>query len=90
MLQMGKICYHGEWDEVINQETLAVQNFLILENYLFSCAPAWRQQRDLSYNLSLFSVGFFIPLSIIICTSTAVILILKKVLNNINEVVSLY
>ena len=39
MLQMGKICYHGEWDEVINQEKLAVQNYFILENYLVVLQP---------------------------------------------------
>ena len=38
-----------------------------------SCSPAWHNGEDLSYNLFLFIVGFFTPLTIIIVTSCLVL-----------------
>ena len=44
-----------------------------------SCAPAWREREDVSYNLFLFTVGFFVPLTVIISASVAVMVKLRKV-----------
>lgn len=38
-----------------------------------SCAPSWIYPEDFSYNLFLVTLGFFIPLVIIIVTSLIVI-----------------
>ena len=46
---------------------------------LFSCAPAWSERDHLGYNLFLFTVGFFIPLCIIVTASLAVMVQLRKV-----------
>ena len=48
--------------------------------HIVSCAPTWREQEHLSYNLFLFIVGFFIPLLMIIVTSLGVLYILRKVM----------
>ena len=52
--------------------------FDIEENGM-SCAPAWKHPDDLSYNLFLFTVGFFLPLSIILGTGVKILVIIKKV-----------
>ena len=44
-----------------------------------SCAPSWKHPDDLSYNLFLFTVGFFLPLSIILGTGVKILVIIKKV-----------
>ena len=38
-----------------------------------SCAPSWIYQEDFSYNIFLVTLGFFIPLTIIIVTSFIVV-----------------
>ena len=45
----------------------------------FSCAPAWSERDHLGYNLFLFTVGFFIPLCVIITASLAVMVQLRRV-----------
>ena len=52
--------------------------FDIEENGM-SCAPSWTHPDDLSYNLFLFTVGFFLPLSIILGTGVKILVIIKKV-----------
>ena len=52
--------------------------FDIEENGM-SCAPSWKHPDDLSYNLFLFTVGFFLPLSIILGTGVKILVIIKKV-----------
>ena len=44
-----------------------------------SCAPSWSFASDRSYNLFLFSLGFFLPLFIIISTSISVVRTIKHV-----------
>ena len=49
-------------------------SYLILSYLIIpSCSPAWHNGDDLSYNLFLFIVGFFTPLTIIIVTSCLVL-----------------
>ena len=55
-----------------------IPRFDIEENGM-SCAPAWKHPDDLSYNLFLFTVGFFLPLSIILGTGVKILVIIKKV-----------
>ena len=51
---------------IITSLALDVQFKLILSSAIPSCSPAWHSGEDLSYNLFLFTVGFFTPLTIII------------------------
>ena len=55
-----------------------IPRFDIEENGM-SCAPSWKHPDDLSYNLFLFTVGFFLPLSIILGTGVKILVIIKKV-----------
>ena len=48
----------------------------------FSCAPAWSEREQLGFNFFLFTVGFLIPLCIIITASLAVMVQLRKVGHN--------
>ena len=50
-----------------------------------SCAPSWRDSQDRSYNIFLFSTGFFLPLIIIFTTSLTVILTIRQ---NISTILS--
>ena len=43
------------------------------------CAPTWNDPKDFDYNIMLFSVGFFLPLSIIIITNIDLFHIIHKV-----------
>ena len=43
-----------------------------------SCAPSWRNHSDIPYNIFLFSLGFFLPLAMIILSSLSVIFILRR------------
>lgn len=44
-----------------------------------SCAPSWKKPEDAGYNLYLFSLGFFLPMGIIIVSSVSILLTIKKV-----------
>ena len=44
-----------------------------------SCAPSWKKPEDASYNLYLFSLGFFLPMGIIIVSSVSILSTLNKV-----------
>ena len=37
-----------------------------------SCAPSWRHRADFSYNLFMFSLGFILPVLIILWSSSSV------------------
>ena len=50
-----------------------------------SCAPSWSDTQDTTYNIFLFSMGFFLPLIIIIFTSLSVIMTIKQ---NISTIIS--
>ena len=50
-----------------------------------SCAPSWSEAQDTTYNIFLFSLGFFLPLLIIIISSFSVISIIKE---NISTIIS--
>ena len=50
-----------------------------------SCAPSWSHPDDAPYNIFLFSLGFFLPLIIIIITSLSVIITINK---NISSIIS--
>jgi hypothetical protein len=50
-----------------------------------SCAPSWSDKEDTTYNIFLFSVGFFLPLVIIITTSLSVI---RSIHQNISTIIS--
>ena len=50
-----------------------------------SCAPSWSQPDDVSYNIFLFTFGFFLPLIIIIVSSFSVIITINK---NISSIIS--
>ena len=52
--------------------------FAIEENGM-SCAPSWKTNDDFSYNMFLFTVGFFLPLSILIITGLTIVKTIKKV-----------
>ena len=58
-------------------------NFLLTVRLMMvvspSCAPAWREREDVGYNLFLFTVGFFVPLIVIISASVVVMVKLRKV-----------
>lgn len=43
-----------------------------------SCAPSWTKPEDAGYNLYLFSLGFFLPMGIIIVSSVSILLTLKN------------
>ena len=49
-------------------------------NYV-SCSPAWSSDsaEDRSYNLYLFSLGFFLPLALLLSTSAAALSAIKTV-----------
>ena len=44
-----------------------------------SCAPSWKNPEDAAYNLYLFSLGFFLPMGIIIISSVSILSTIKKV-----------
>jgi hypothetical protein len=46
---------------------------------LLSCAPSWLNPSDFSYNVFLFTCGFFLPLTIIVLTSVSSIKCIKTV-----------
>ena len=50
-----------------------------------SCAPDWRRREDKPYNLFLFTFGFFLPLTVIVISSLAATLRLRKTTNNIHN-----
>ena len=50
-----------------------------------SCAPSWIHPEDVSYNVFLFTLGFFIPFTIIIITSLIVIVTLRRSYANITS-----
>ena len=66
----------GQIIEIVQSILLNIPH-LIFEH--FSCAPAWSEREHLGYNLFLFTVGFFIPLCVIIAASMAVMVQLRKV-----------
>ena len=50
-----------------------------IESNGMGCAPTWKDPKDFNYNIFLFVVGFFFPLSIIIFTSINVLVIVHSV-----------
>ena len=58
----------------LNSVFTILANFkLILEQNGMSCAPSWTRPEDIPYNIFLFTFGFFLPLLLIIFTSTIAI-----------------
>merc|ERR1712126_243747 len=49
------------------------------DSLLLSCAPSWTLPSDKSYNIFLFTLGFFLPLFVICATSLSVIKNVKHV-----------
>jgi hypothetical protein len=43
------------------------------------CAPSWKYPEDFTYNMVIFIVGFFLPLSIIVITSADLYYLIHKV-----------
>ena len=44
-----------------------------------SCAPSWKTKDDFSYNIFLFTIGFFLPLFILMITGIKIVNIIRKV-----------
>lgn len=59
---------------VVSNVTLAYQSASSC-----SCAPSWEDEGSQSYNWYLLTIGFFFPMSVILFTSGAVIVYLKRV-----------
>ena len=55
--------------------------FAIEENGM-SCAPSWKTKDDFSYNIFLFTIGFFLPLFILMITGIKIVNIIRKVGHN--------
>lgn len=49
------------------------------KNVHFSCAPSWESTENFGYNVYLITLGFFLPLAIILYTSASVIYNMKEV-----------
>ena len=50
----------------------------VIERNGMSCAPAWQDQQDFGYNITLFVLGFFFPLAIIIITGVRILFLVRK------------
>ena len=50
-----------------------------VEDKGMGCSPSWRDSEALSYNLFLFGVGFFVPLTIIIVTNIDLFYLIHQV-----------
>ena len=50
----------------------------VIENNGMSCAPAWEEPPDFGYNITLFVLGFFFPLAIIITTGVKILFLIRK------------
>ena len=49
-----------------------------------SCAPSWKSKDDFPYNMFLFTIGFFLPLFVIMITGLKIVQIIKKVKSKSN------
>ena len=63
---------------ILQQQFLSLRIYNVLL-FLFSCAPSWKRQSDVGYNLFLFIIGFFCPLTVIILSSISILRTIKKV-----------
>ena len=50
-----------------------------IEKNGMSCAPSWMRKDDFSYNIFLFSVGFFLPLIVLMVTGIQIVKTIRKV-----------
>ena len=50
----------------------------VIENNGMSCAPAWEEPPDFGYNITLFVLGFFFPLAIIITSGVKILFLIRK------------
>ena len=51
-----------------------------VEDCGMGCTPSWKDPEDINYNMALFIVGFFLPLSIIVITSADLYYLIHKVI----------
>ena len=57
----------------------------VIENNGMSCAPAWEDEQDFGYNITLFVLGFFCPLAIIITTGVRILFLVRKHLSAMRQ-----
>ena len=50
-----------------------------------SCAPAWQDQQDFGYNITLFVLGFFCPLTVILLTGVRILYLVRKHLSAMGQ-----
>lgn len=59
----------------------------VIESNGMSCAPSWKDSQDFGYNISLFVLGFFVPLAVIIFTGVRILFIVRKHLASLQSTI---